>query len=749
MNSEEVDSYREQIRCGFKEIDPVFADCVANAKRLLSVDGFDDYLHGASQICRIGRGVEPVLIYLEELPIVASVIGESTLFLVSQGVWRMSRTPNGAAIPHFLQTIAEAARRLGSEESFERYIDLMMGMMNRTTRSVHGFHSTIPSAGFPNLLDHIPYLLSQLSLEGLKNWIDYGVAHYNTHPERQKDYFSLQSADSKAMLQRERHGTLFADHERVMDLYLRALWQEESHFVPYSLGFDELRKPQPYYDYLGMRIPDVYDDLNGVSGINRYRATIAHMAAHQRWTEAIFADNFSPLQRVTIEALEDSRVECLILEEFPGLRPIFLALHPLPNENDCNPEKESCIRHRLAIWSRAAIDPDYQYKNPIIHDFIVQFHALLAEDGSSTQDIANLAIRFAAKTRLQSDQLANVIFTDTEVSYRDDNRHMWRFIEEGDEEEMFEEKSENPIEDAEMDELPPRYYHEWDYKSNYYRPDYVSLYENLHPSGNASDIDKLLEKHSALAKRLKQILDELKPQRYVRIRYQEDGSELDLDVAIRSLIDFKCGAQPDPRINMSHTHDGRDIAVMILLDLSESLNDVPDGCSQSILELSQEAVSLLGWAIDHIGDKFAIAGFSSNTRHEVRYHHIKGFSEKWDDQVKGRLAGMKAAYSTRMGAALRHASHYLGSQQADKKLLLVLTDGEPSDIDVPDERMLIEDCHKEVQELDQDGIYTYCISLDRKADDYIKDIFDNQYSVIDRVERLPEKLPQIFTALTS
>ena len=101
----------------------------------------------------------------------------------------------------------------------------------------------------------------------------------------------------------------------------------------------------------------------------------------------------------------------------------------------------------------------------------------------------------------------------------------------------------------------------------------MSVYEALHPKGNAADIDRLLEKHSALAKRLKRMLDLLKPQEKVRIRYQEEGSELDLDVALRSLIDFKSGATPDPRINMSHKTSGRDIAVMLLLDLSESLNE--------------------------------------------------------------------------------------------------------------------------------------------------------------------------------
>jgi hypothetical protein len=749
ISEDALADYRGQLKCSFTELDDVFADCMESACANLSARGMKDYLSGASLICSIGRGFEPVLVYLEEMPEVAAKLGEGTLSLVSETVWTISRTPNGKAIPPLLDTIADAARRLGSLDHLCRYIDIILDMMDRSTGSIHGHHTTIPSPALPTLLNNMPYLLGQLSLIGLSNWIDYGIRAYANHPERQQDYFSLQSADSRAVLQRERHGTLFSDHERNLDLYMKALWDEKTHFVPYSTGFDEMRQPRPYFDELGIRVPDVYDAMNGVSGIERYRALLAHIAAHRRWTRAIFADNFSPFQRYAIEVLEDCRVEALAIREFPGLRHLFQALHPRPIEGDCDPDRESCIRHRMAMLSYAILDSDHGYDNEEICDFTRRFHAMLKDGDGATEEVAQLAILFVARTRLQSDQLAEMYFKDTEVDYRDDNRHMWKFHELGDEEEMFDEHDRDSSDEQQEDQgLPPRHYPEWDYVSKTYRPDWVSLYESLHPPGDSGIIDGLLEKHKALAKQLKRLLDLLKPQHYVRVRYQEEGSELDLDIAIRSLIDFKSGATPDPRINMSHRHDGRDIAVLLLLDLSESVGKIPVGSSQSILELSQEAVALLGWAIDNLGDSFAIAGFSSNTRHQVRYQHIKGFSESWNDDVKGRLAAMEAGYSTRMGAALRHAAHYLGGRQADKKLLLVLTDGEPSDIDTEDDRLLIEDTHKAVQELNQQGIYTHCINLDPQADEYVEDVFGQRYTVIDRVERLPEKLPQLFMSLT-
>jgi hypothetical protein len=740
-------TYWKQLDTRFPQVEEVFEDCMAEALSVLTPEGRDAYLEAGRVIGKLGRGAEPMLAFMEEWPSTAKAVGEAALPAVMALIQRMQKSPNGRAIAPFLQTLAPVARRLQSQELLQHYLDVTLDFMERTTGSIHGHHTTFPSPGLPEFFAQAPALLNQLTLAGLKNWVEYGIRNYGTHPERQKDYFSLQSADSRAVLQRERHGTLLVDVERKLDLYLRGLWQDSDHLVPYSTAFDEIRKPVPYYDKLGIRLPDVYDDAGDISGLDRYRAVLAHIVGHRRWSEAQIADNWSPFQRMAVEFFEDCRIETLLIREYPGLRTLFLALHPKPLETACDPETTSCLRHRMAMLSRALLDPDHGYVNADLNDFVGRFHAVMAGGESSTKEIAALALSYVAKTRRQSDQFARVHFDDTVVDYRDDNRQLWKFIEEGDEEEAFDQ--ERKIEPGEeIRGLPPRHYPEWDYASQTYRPDWVSVYEALHASGQAADIDRLLAKHSALAKQLKKMLDLLKPQDKVRIRYQEEGSELDLDVAIRSLIDFKGGATPDPRINMSHKTSGRDIAVMLLLDLSESLNEKAGGSDQTILELSQEAVSLLAWSIEKLGDPFAIAGFHSNTRHDVRYLHIKGYGEHFNDDVKARLAAMEAGYSTRMGAAMRHAAHYLGARSADKKLMLILTDGKPSDVDAHDERLLIEDARQAVKELDQQGIFPYCISLDPKADEYVADIFGRQYTVIDHVERLPERLPQLFMALT-
>ena len=737
----------KKLDCNLPRVQEVFDYCMEDARKHLSISGVEAYITGACAIYKTGRGEEPVLVFLEEIPQVSAKLGESVIAEIVEFTRKLAKSPNSKAIKPFLQSLAAAARALESRELFTEYLNLVIQTAIRTSPKVHGIDSMYTSPCLPDFLDSTPFLFSQLSLGGIKNWVEYGVYAYPNDPDTQREYFLLKTSDSRAVLQRERHGTLFTDNERNLDLYLRGLWGSETQFVPYSLAFDEIRKPIPYLNNQGIHLPDVYDDLpNGTRGIDRYRALLAHLSAHQRWTKPIVADNLSPFQRMSIEVFEDARVEYLTMQEYPGMRQMWCKLHPVPAENIEIEEGKSYIRHRLAMLSRALLDPQHPYRNPAILKYVSRFNELMAAGETTTADMQAIGVRFIVETRLPADFSAKIHFADTEVDYRDDNRMMWQFIEEGDEE-VYEERPRAQAEDEDKFKLPPRMYPEWDYSAEHYRPDWVSVYEHLQLPGNAAHIDQLLTKHSALAKRLKKIIDLLKPQNKVRIRYQEEGTELDLDIAIRSLIDLKSGTQPDTRINMSHKNDGRSVAVSLLLDLSASLGDVPEGCTQSKLEISQEAVSLLGWAVDQMGDPLAIGGFHSDTRHNVRYLHFKGYKEAWGDEVKGRLAGMEANYSTRMGAAIRHAGHYLSHQQADKKLLLVLTDGEPADIDTHDPKMLIEDARMAVRELDQKNIYTYCINLDPKADEYVADIFGKHYAVIDNIARLPERLPQLFMSL--
>lgn len=735
--------WRARLSSNVAKIDEIFEPALERAQTVMDEDGLAAWLAAADRVAALGRGTELVLIFLDEVPEVVRYSDPEIIPEIAALAAHLSEQAVRGTINPFLATLAAVAKRLDNATSLRRWLLLVRRMVAEA------------KDGTKYLLERAPYLFAQLSLVGVENWINYGIRVYRDHPHRLPDYFGLQSADAKAMLVKERNGTLFTDAQRQLHMFQRAFWGEDCDFRPYSEAFDTLRKPRPHLDQMGLHLPDVYEDLNTasgpVSGIRRYWAMIAHMSAHKLWSKPYLADNFSVFQHISVEVFEDARVEHLAMQKYPGLRALWISLHPVPKPGAC-PEGWSCIRHHLAMVSYAILNPDHNYSDPALLDYVTKFHAAVATDPHDPQLSVTLGVGWLRDNHQHDFRKPNVWFEDTEVSYRDDNRYLWHFLEEAEEEDDFhsDHGAARRNQDADDDGLqPPRLYPEWDYQLQNYRPDWVTVYESLQQQGDSSHIDQLLEKHQRLAKQLKQIVDLLKPQQRRRVRYQQEGDDLDLDVAIRAAIDYRIGSTPDTRIHQSHVRDGRDIAVMLLLDLSESVNDVPKGAESTILQLSQEAAALLATAVEALGDPFAISGFSSNTRHEVCYAHFKGFKEHWGEVPKARLAGMEGGNSTRMGAALRHAGSYLEHRGEEKRLLLVLTDGQPHDIDVADPKYLQVDTRLAVGELAGKGITTYCISLDAKADDYVADIFGrNNFTVIDKVESLPEKLPRLFMSLT-
>ena len=748
-------THRRRLRCNVAGIDDIFPGCIEEAGRLLTPDGIETYLDAASTICNMGRGQELPLIFLQGMPLVARIAGEKMIPEVVEMTLLLSRSGNAGAIAAFLDRLPAVARRLETDELMLVYFDIVRQLAEQAPK------------GLPPFLSNIDALLGQTCIGGVLSWVDYGLRSYRNRLHEVANYFALRSPDARAALQRERQGTLLVDHERKLHLFLRAFWNLDEVVQPYSLVFDHEQRTQPHLDKLGFHVPDVYDDVAPmpsssdaptkdaeVTGLDRYRAALAHLAAHRLWTRSLIADNYNRYQHLIIEAFEDARVEWLAMQRYPGLRQLWLKLHPLPRVDDC-PPGYSCVRHLAAMLSRALLDPRHPYTDAALLAVVQRFHARMASDPHDTSIATDLGVDYLVQIHNVEFRSPKVFFRDTLVSYRDDNRYLWVFLEDTDEENDFHSDHQvaNPrTPEPESEMLHPRHHREWDYETQTYRPDWATVYESVQAPGSAALVDQLLDKHAALAKQLKHMVDLLKPQQHAPVRHLEEGAELDLDVAIRAIIDYRIGTTPDSRFHMSLKPDGRDVSVLVLLDLSQSVNeslvDRVAGSESTILELSREAVSLLGWSLDALGDPYAIAGFASNTRHDVRYFHFKGFGEPWGDEIKARLAGMHGTLSTRMGTALRHAGHYLALRRSEKKLLLLLTDGEPSDIDVDDPGYLHADAHKAIEELAAKGVATFCVSLNPRADQYVRRIFGYRYMVLDRIECLPERLPRLYMELT-
>ncbi len=774
-----LEDYQELIDALSPELQESLHSAWHEAARVFSARGLDNYLKSAAALKTLGKGDELIATWIDHAPLVAKEVGEDVIPDLVQTALELASKTSGAVIELVLSTAPTAANRLGDEALFRAYLQFINNLLSQAPRGVRP------------MLENLEMLFSQLTLGGLRRWALWGAhAHRTNYPE-QASYFSLQSKESLAMLQKERKGTLFIDVQRRINMYLRALWARDFFMKPTSGDFETREGYQPYIEGYFLHLPDAYDDYTAgeikLPGLEMYRAAAAHSAAHVVYTrDPISAEALNPWQMAVISVIEDARVETLSVHKFPGLRHLWSQLHTIPADQG---NTAGDYLNRLA---RALLDDEYQDSDP----WIAQGRVLFKQAGDrldSNQvswDIGvQLAHEFMAK-RIPFNPRTDVLT----APYRDDNRYFWEFEEFDFEKSMAagydtikqvrkhvslmefanEIDVENAGDDAEeiwvlgtelfpyedmgksYNELEgkepvsePYHYSEWDYQIQLERPAWATVLEKRAKAGDLQLINDITSQHKRTIGRLKFLLDALQPQGVTRIRKLEDGDEVDINAAIRAMIDIRMGQQPDPRIMMRSVRKVRDISVMVLLDLSESTNDKVSGQEYSVLDLQRQATVLLADAINKIGDPFAIHGFCSDGRHNVEYSRFKDFDQPYNEVPKSRLAGMSGQLSTRMGAAIRHAGHYLKLQKSAKKLLLVITDGEPADVDVRDPQYLRYDTKKAVEEMARSGVTTFCMSLDPRADQYVSRIFGaKNYMVVDHVERLPEKLPVLYAGLT-
>lgn len=746
-----------------------------DAIRVFSPRGLDNYLKGASALQGLGRGRELVDAWIDEAPLVAKEIGEDVISDLATTALMLASKTSGAVIELILATAATAAKRLGDADLFRHYLQFLNTLVAQAPR------------GIRPMLDKLDVLLGQLTLGGLRRWALWGAHAHRTDYEEQIKYFSLNSKESQVVLQKERKGTLFVDIHRRINIYLRALWARDFFMRPTSGDYETRQGYRPYIEDYIIHLPDAYDAYGDIAASEVYRAAAAHAAAHLVETKSpISAENLNPLQIAVISVIEDARVEALSIRRFPGLRHIWSILH------DAVPTMHTSIGDYLNRLARALLDPTYEDND----EWIVEGRSMFAQ-AQSDLDNSHISWEIGVQLahKLMDKRIAYNPRTDVlSAPYLDDNRYFWEFEEFDFERSLtagYEEPNQirkyvsvmelaNEVEvetagdDAQeiwvmgteffpyedngvsYNELegkepisPPYHYSEWDYQIQLERPSWVTVQEKRARSGDIQFIDNIAAQHKREISRMKFLLDAMQPQGVQRIRKLEDGDEIDINAAIHSLIDIRMGLQPDPRFMMRSVRKTRDISVLVLLDISESTNDMVSGQDFTVLDLTRQATVLLADAISKIGDPFAIHGFCSDGRHDVEYYRYKDFDQPYNDAPKAKLSGMTGQLSTRMGAAIRHASHYLKLQRSSKKLLLIITDGEPADVDVRDPQYLRYDTKKAVEEAGRSGIVTYCMSLDPRADQYVSRIFGaRNYMVVDHVERLPEKLPLLYAGLT-
>ncbi|MEH6589043.1 MAG: VWA domain-containing protein [Halioglobus sp.] len=287
---------------------------------------------------------------------------------------------------------------------------------------------------------------------------------------------------------------------------------------------------------------------------------------------------------------------------------------------------------------------------------------------------------------------------------------------------------------------------EWDYRSQTMQPKHC----HLQPM-QARDIeDAELPAHlQSRARRLRQLFEMLKPRR-VWHQGQIDGSELDTNALIHRTTDRLRGAGScEAKLYRNFENKERDLSCLVLADLSLSTDAHVDN-DHKIIDVIRDSLHLFGEALTGSSDRFALYGFSSRHRDHVRFHTIKAFDESHSDTVRGRINAAKPGYYTRMGAAIRYATQLLSQEASSQKLLLILTDGKPNDLDKYEGRYGVEDTRMAVQEASRAGMQPFCVTIDRKAGDYLPYLFgSNSYILVKDARELPTKLPALYARLTS
>jgi nitric oxide reductase NorD protein len=562
----------------------------------------------------------------------------------------------------------------------------------------------------------------------------------------------------------------YADHERALRLFLRGM-----------LGFAPRVRCAPgavsraFVQEDCLFFPEHQFAASPGQAALGYFAAAAHLVAHLRHgAPRAPRGGLKPIQWVLISLLEDARVEARLLAECPGLRALWDPFHR------AEPTELATFPALCARMTRVLFDARYHDPLPLLAKLRAGFWgtrgdtpdpALCRQLGSLLgNDIGQLRLPFNAKEYR------------AEPAYRDDHRLQWEEETPADAPALHEEvcvagsapaRARNAF-DARGSRTPPqaagspselvrtsaaaatadletrtRGYPEWDYRIGLSRPAFSTVREvRSHAPAPRSEPSAPPALPVTLRRRLERAARTLHVRSARRRTRFACGGELDLGAAICARIEVLARGVADDRVYLRSTGREARLALLLLLDLSASTASRVPGSSATLIDLARDASWALGSLLARSATPFAVHGFASNGRDEVNYEIVKDFHETWGAHSWHRLRALEPDLSTRMGAALRHAGAQLASTSAQRRLILLLTDGEPSDVDAPDPNYLLLDARHAVQELRRQRTTTFGVSLDRAGGAYSQTVFGRgRYVVLNRLEQLSATLPRLFMLL--
>ncbi|OQW30339.1 MAG: hypothetical protein A4E19_10560 [Nitrospira sp. SG-bin1] len=291
-------------------------------------------------------------------------------------------------------------------------------------------------------------------------------------------------------------------------------------------------------------------------------------------------------------------------------------------------------------------------------------------------------------------------------------------------------------------------YPEWDYRIEDYRMDWCRVMEQPADWGSDEFVTATLAGQQSTVKSLRRFFEGLRPPAFRRVAGQVDGEEVDLDALIRRIGEQRAGMEGGDRLYVRREKKERNVAVAFLVDISGSTSREL-GDRRRVIDIEKAGLVLLCEALDAVGDQYGLYAYSGQGRANVDFLTIKDFDDRLGPSTAHRLGGLVPRHQNRDGAAIRHATAKLLTREAKNRILVLLSDGRPLDDQYKDDYSL-EDTKMALREARQRGVETFCVTIDREAEQYLRRMYaDAQYCVIDRIEALPTKLPGIYKQLTA
>jgi len=286
-------------------------------------------------------------------------------------------------------------------------------------------------------------------------------------------------------------------------------------------------------------------------------------------------------------------------------------------------------------------------------------------------------------------------------------------------------------------------YPEWDFARQHYRKNWCVLREIEMRPADPAYVAEVIVKHQGMVKHLRRTFEAMRDENRL-LKRQVQGDDVDIDALVEALADSRDGREMSDKLFMHKHRVDRNMAVMFMVDMSGSTKGW-------INDAERESLVMLCEALETLGDRYAIYGFSGTTRKRCEIFRIKTFDDPYNREVKARIAGITPQDYTRMGVAIRHLSKKLNAVEAKTRLLITLSDGKPEDyFDIYRGKYGIEDTRQALFEARRTGIHPFCITIDEHGKDYLPHMYGHANWVeIDDVKKLPMKVADIYRRLTT